>query len=151
MVAAVISAPPPHRRTAWATPRSIVICWTLCSTRLRRSIRDHLARTLLSSWCIPRPIIDAVTCRTLCAMVRDSMPAVLWCADQMARSRNLVEGIYLDEAPPLPLHICTQGTLPDAFYVVCSLAPAETNQIEARVASQVQALRAMASMITHIR
>ncbi|MCA3105794.1 MAG: HDOD domain-containing protein [bacterium] len=113
--------------------------------------RDHLARTLLSNWSMPARIIDAVSCRTLSVMAQDSMPAILWCADQMARSRNLVEGIYLDEAPPLPLHICTQAALPDAFYVVCSLAPAEAIKIEARVASQVQALRAMASLIAQIR
>ncbi len=113
--------------------------------------RDHLARTLLSNWSMPAPIIDAVSCRTLSVMAQDSMPAILWCADQMARSRNLVEGIYLDETPPLPLHICTQAALPDAFYVVCSLAPDDAIKIEARVASQVQALRAMASLITQIR
>lgn len=113
--------------------------------------RDRLARTLLSSWSIPVPIIEAVSRRALSSMDQDSMPAVLWCADHMARSRKLVEGIYLDEEPPLPLQICTQDELPDAFYTACSLAPAETVKIEARVASQVQALRAMASMFTQIR
>ena len=113
--------------------------------------RDGLARTLLSSWSIPAPITEAVSSRTLSSMAQDSMPAVLWCADQMARSRTLVEGIYLDEALPLPLHICTQDALPDAFYSACSLTPAEAIQIEARVVSQVQALRAMASMIARIR
>jgi hypothetical protein len=79
------------------------------------------------------------------------MPAILWCADLMARSRSLVEGIYSDEQPPLPLEICTQASLPDAFHVACSLAPAETVKIEARVANQVQALRAMAAMFVQVR
>ncbi|MFO0519452.1 MAG: HDOD domain-containing protein [bacterium] len=113
--------------------------------------RDRLARTLLASWSMPVPIIDAVSCRALSSMDQDSMPAVLWCADHMARSRKLVEGIYLDEEPPLPLPICTEDVLPDAFHTACSLAPAEAVKIEARVASQVQALRAMASMFTQIR
>jgi HD-like signal output (HDOD) protein len=113
--------------------------------------RDRLARTLLASWSMPTPIIDAVTRRSLSTMDQDTMPAVLWCADHMARSRKLVEGIYLDEEPPLPLQICTEEALPDAFYTACSLAPAEAVKIEARVASQVQALRAMASMFAQIR
>lgn len=113
--------------------------------------RDRLARTLLASWSMPAPIIDAVTRRSLSSMDQDSMPAVLWCADHMARSRKLVEGIYLDEEPPLPLQICTHELLPDAFFTACSLAPAEAVKIEARVASQVQALRAMASMFAQIR
>ena len=77
--------------------------------------RDRLARTLLASWSMPAPIIDAVSRRALGSMDQDSMPAVLWCADHMARSRRLVEGIYLDEEPPLPLTICTEDVLPDAF------------------------------------
>lgn len=113
--------------------------------------RDRLARTLLSGWSMPGPIIEAVSRRALGAMDQDSMPAVLWCADHMARSRKLVEGIYLDEEPPLPLEICTEEALPDAFYSACSLAPAEAVKIEARVASQVQALRAMAAMFAQIR
>jgi|LNFM01.1.fsa_nt_gb HD-like signal output (HDOD) protein len=113
--------------------------------------RDRLSRTLLASWSMPTPIIDAVSRRSLSTMDQDSMPAVLWCADHMARSRKLVEGIYLDEEPPLPLPICSEEALPDAFYTACSLAPAEVVKIEARVASQVQALRAMASMFAQIR
>jgi len=112
--------------------------------------RDQLARTLLASWSMPVPIIDAVTRRSLSSMDQDSMPAVLWCADHMARSRDLVEGIYLDEEPPLPLQVCTQEGLPDAFFSACSLTPDEAVRIEARVASQVQALRAMASMFAQI-
>jgi hypothetical protein len=69
----------------------------------------------------------------------------------MARSRRLVEAIYLDEEPPLPLSICTAHTLPDAFFSACSLDPDEAVRIEAQVASQVQALRAMASMCAHQR
>ncbi|MBC7778681.1 MAG: HDOD domain-containing protein [Proteobacteria bacterium] len=113
--------------------------------------RDRLARTLLSSWSLPAPIIEAVTHRALSTMGQDSMPAVLWCADRMARSRRLVEAIYVGEEPPLPLALCSEAALPDAFYSACSLAPEETVKIEARVASQVQALRAMAAMFAQIR
>jgi len=113
--------------------------------------RDRLARTLLSSWSMPALIVDAVTCRSLAAIEQDSMPAVLWCADHLARARGLVVALYGDESPPLPLDLCSEEALPDAFHTVCSLAPAEVVKIEARVASQVQALRAMASMFSHIR
>jgi HD-like signal output (HDOD) protein len=118
---------------------------------LAGAARDRLAHDLLASWSMPEPIIDAVSRRSPATMPRDSMPAVLWCADQMARSRRLVEGIYLDEEPPLPLSICTAHTLPEAFFSACSLDPDQAVGIEAQVASQVQALRAMASMCAHQR
>jgi HD-like signal output (HDOD) protein len=113
--------------------------------------RDQLAREILASWSMPAPIIDAVSRRSPSPIQRDSMSAVLWCADHLAHSRRLVEGIYLDEEPPLPLSICTEETLPATFFSTCSLDPDEAVKIEAQVANQVQALRAMASMCAQIR
>jgi len=113
--------------------------------------RDRLTRTLLTSWSMPVQIVDAVACRALGSMGQDSMPAILWCADHMARSRRLVEAIYADEEPPLPLEICSEETLPAAFQTACSLAAADVLKIESRVTSQVQALRSMAAMFTQVR
>jgi HD-like signal output (HDOD) protein len=113
--------------------------------------RDRMARKLLLNWSMPNTIIEAVCTRSLSRMDQDSMPAVLWCADRMARSRSLVAAIYGEEAPPLALDICSEEALPEAFHTACSLAPAEAVKIQTRVASQVQALRAMAAMFSQIQ
>jgi len=112
--------------------------------------RDKVTRTLLENWSLPAPIIAAVTSRTLGSMDQNSMGAILWCADRMARSRVLVEAIYADEEPPLPISLCSDQKLPDAFFTACSIAPDDAVRIEARVASQVQALRSMAAMFVQI-
>ena len=106
--------------------------------------------TLLENWSLPAPIIAAVTSRTLGSMDQNSMGAILWCADRMARSRVLVEAIYADEEPPLPISLCSDQRLPDAFFTACSIAPHDAARIEARVGSQVQALRSMAAMFAQI-
>ena len=114
------------------------------------AVRDELARHLLTNWSVPSRIIDAVCTRALPKMQRDSMPAVLWCADRLARARPLVEAVYADDEPPFDLAICSEQNLPEAFRSVCSLSPIEVQKIQERVAGQVQALRAMASMFAHV-
>jgi HD-like signal output (HDOD) protein len=116
--------------------------------RLLGESRRRLVGRLLANWSVPAPVIAAVTGGESPRIEPDSLAAIVHTAAAIGRLQRLVDALYAGQAPPLPIAALAQPELPGTVYDLTTLPPAEMVRIQQRVFGEVEALRAVARMVS---
>jgi HD-like signal output (HDOD) protein len=105
--------------------------------------------TVLKLWSVPGEIATAVAERDPAEMEPNSLPAILYVADALARSQPVLDAIYGDDEPPFPMDTIASPSASPRVLAMCpaiaGMAEALSESVSRAVARQRDAVRELAA------
>jgi HD-like signal output (HDOD) protein len=101
--------------TAQARNSTLAQMQTIMLGKAQRAVTP----ALLKLWSVPEEIANAVAERNPSDMEPDSLPAILYVADALARSHAVLAAIYGDEEPPFPMETIATASVGARVLALC--------------------------------
>lgn len=131
--------------TAQARNTTLAQVQTIMLGKAQRAVTP----ALLKLWSVPEEIATAVAERDLAEMEPNSLPAILYVADALARSQPVLGAIYGDDEPPFPMDTIASASASPRVLAMCpaiaNMAGPLSESISRAVARQRDAVRELAA------
>lgn len=131
--------------TAQARNSTLAQMQTIMLDKAQRAVTP----TVLKLWSVPGEIASAVAERDLAEMEPNSLPAILYVADALARSQPVLGAIYGDDEPPFPMDTIASASASPRVLAMCpaiaNMAGPLSESVSRAVARQRDAVRELAA------